>query len=65
MSTDTKSTRDSLTQWPEELAGPMAEAQETLAAAGKGAIAFIKEKPVLCLVGALAAGYLVGRWVRR
>jgi hypothetical protein len=65
MATDTKSPPDPLTEWQEELAGPIAEAQQTLAEAGKGAVAFLKERPVLCLVGAFAAGYLIGRIVRR
>ena len=52
-------------EWKEELDGQLEEVGETLEAAGDAVIGFIKEKPVLCLAGALAIGYLVGRIVRR
>jgi hypothetical protein len=43
----------------------MVEARESLATAGEAVVDFIKERPVVCLAGALAAGYLLGRIVRR
>jgi hypothetical protein len=41
------------------------EAKERLREVNERAIAFIKERPVTCIVGALAVGYLIGRVLRR
>jgi hypothetical protein len=41
------------------------EARERLRDANQRALACIKERPVTCLVGALAVGYLIGRILRR
>jgi hypothetical protein len=56
---------DQAAEWKEELDGQLEEVRENLAAGSEAVIDFIKEKPVLCLAGALAAGYLLGRLVRR
>ena len=49
----------------EALEERISEARESLATAGESVVAFIKDKPVVCILGALAAGYLVGRVLRR
>ena len=49
--------------------GPAAETEgtlsDTLARVDKEVRAFVKERPVLALLGAITAGYLIGRVLRR
>ena len=52
-------------EWKEELDASVGEVREKLATAGDTVIDFIKRRPVPCLVGALAVGYIFGRLVRR
>jgi len=41
------------------------EPSDTLARVDKEVRAFVKERPVLALLGAITAGYLIGRVLRR
>jgi hypothetical protein len=65
MTTPAKALDGNSAEWKEELDGQLEQAGDSLEAAADAVVGFIKEKPVLCLVGALAVGYLVGRIVRR
>ena len=65
MKTESSAHEGGPAEWQDELETQLVEARKTLATVSEGAIEFIRERPVVCLVGALAAGYLFGRLVRR
>jgi hypothetical protein len=65
MTTSTKQAEGNPAEWKDGLDGHREEAGDSLATASEAVIEFVKERPVLCLLGALAAGYVVGRIVRR
>jgi hypothetical protein len=65
MTTHVKSVDGNSGDWKEELDGHLGEVKDNLATASDAVIGFIKEKPVVSLLGALAVGYVFGRIVRR
>lgn len=65
MPTNAKTMDGSAEERKERLDGHAMPSGGDLATASEAVIEFIKEKPVLCLLGALAAGYVFGRIVRR
>jgi hypothetical protein len=52
------------TGWTSLLDGQLVQTGDTLELARGRVVRFIKKQPLLCLLGALAAGYVVGRLVR-
>ena len=56
---------DDLGELGEKLAPRIEEAKQHLRDINERVIAFVKERPGTCLVAALAAGFLVGRMLRR
>lgn len=62
---DTTQVEDELNEMRGRLGPQMEEAQRRLEELNQRATAFIKEHPGACLLGALAAGYLVARIARR
>ncbi len=65
MTANAKAADGSAAEWKEGLDGHLGDVSENLATASEATIEFIKERPVLCLLGALAVGYVFGRIVRR
>ena len=47
------------------LSHQLAEARQTLTRVNERALAFARERPVTCLVGALALGFVVGKIAAR
>ncbi len=52
-------------QSDQDLRQPMDELRERLQAANERVKGFIKDRPVTCLVGAMALGYVIARIARR
>ncbi|MFN0062753.1 MAG: hypothetical protein ACKVPX_09570 [Myxococcaceae bacterium] len=59
-----KNTESRLRELGEHVVPQMEALEKKLEAASKRARQFIKEQPGACLLGALAAGFVIGRIVR-
>jgi hypothetical protein len=51
--------------WKDGFDGQLGQVSDGLGTASEAVLDFIKEKPVICIFGALAVGYVFGRIVRR
>jgi len=49
----------------DRLAAETAEAEQRLARLQEGALAFVRARPIACLVGAMALGFMVGKIAAR
>ncbi len=61
----TKRLENDLRELGEQMGPRLEEAREHLRDANQRLVAFIKERPGISLLAALAIGYVVGRMVRR
>lgn len=59
-----KTMRETMKETMQEAAGQIDDLRERLGDTSQRILAFIKERPGVCLLGAVAAGYIIGRLAR-